>query len=673
MHRVFFFALILSVCFSLEDAGAQSNRTPQALYNAGREAMTAEDWYFAAESFLECLNLNPAHSEAARALAECYYELGEYDQALIRVRKARQLARLNIETQNLEAFILVALGRLDEAGTLIKDVLAREPYNREALFAAAELDIARGRAGDAAARFKNAVRLYGDDRRLLVSLALVLGSLGDYNQAQTYIERAEIEHPDDYRVFYYAAWLESKTGKLTQAIHDVERSLFLRPGFPPARNLLGTLRYQSGDFNTAARLADESIAASRNDTGAWFLKGMALWRLGRPSEARLTLEQALGIAPDDEFIRAAFETILIASTPLEAPERGRWAAYHFSRAAAYKDHHLSNEALFEYRRGLRINPYADERYDYAGILRQTGSPGAYLEEMRFMQDLGKGNRAINDAVETYTALLSTALPRLWDIKTEEIKRHWNIAVFSIGAQSAFYHTDAAAVAAAYIKDIMAHDRNINVMNLQISETSFGTAFRTAREAQGEDGTKCDYFLLVSVAENDRSLSIKGGLYVARTGAKAAEFIRARTGSDRLRNACLNIIEQLDAALPFRAALIRRNADRGVIDKGKLDGIAEGTVFNIIKKGGLELAGEGIGYKYLPADIAGTFAITQIDEEASAGTLTRQGYFDLIATGDEIIPKTPTSVPDTAAAKTPAAPENAVIVDPELRTMLMRLR
>jgi tetratricopeptide (TPR) repeat protein len=669
MRRAFFFTFVICSFFSLSGALAQSGRTPQTLYDSGRQAMTDEDWYSAAESFLECLKLNPAHREAARALAECYYELGEHDQALLWVRKARQLARLNIETENLEAFILVALGKLDEADAVIKDVLAREPYNREALFAAAELDIARGRAGDAATRFKNAVRLYPDDRRILVSLALVLGSLGDYNQAQNYIERAEIEHPDDYRVFYYAAYLESKTGKIIAAIRDVERALSLRPGFPPARNLLGSLRYQSGDFNAANRLADESIAANRNDIGAWFLKGMSLWRLSRASDARTTLEQALSIAPDDEFVRAAFENILIASTPLEAPERSRWAAYHFKRAVDYKNRHLSGEALFEYRRALRINPYSEERRDYAEVLKQQGSLESYLEEMQFLQDLGKGNRAVNDAVETYTALLATSLRRLWDIKTEEVQRHWNIAVFSTGSQSAFYHTDAASVAATYIKDIMAHDRNINVMNLETSESSFGAAFRTAREARDGGGAPCDYFLLVSITENDRGVSIKGELYVARTGAKAGLLVRTRTGADRLRNACLNIIEQLDAVLPFRASLIRRSADRGVIDKGKLDGVAAGAVFNIVKKGKLELAGEGAAYKYLPSDITGTFAVSQIDEEASAGTLGRQGYFDLIAPGDEIVPQ---AAKETNLPETPAGTESAA-VDPELRMLLMRLR
>ncbi|MDR2661871.1 MAG: CDC27 family protein, partial [Treponema sp.] len=90
-------------------------RTVTALYNAGRAAMVEEAWYDAAASFLEVLRQNPSHAESAAALAECYYELAEFDQALSWVRKGRTLARGNLALANLEGRILIALGQLNEA------------------------------------------------------------------------------------------------------------------------------------------------------------------------------------------------------------------------------------------------------------------------------------------------------------------------------------------------------------------------------------------------------------------------------------------------------------------------------------------------------------------------------------------------------------------------------
>jgi tetratricopeptide (TPR) repeat protein len=323
--------------------------------------MAEEDWYSASEALLECLRLNPAHAEGTAALAECYYELSEFDEALSWTRKARVLARNNASVANLEAFTLIALGKLDAAAGVIAEVLAREPYNRESLYAAGELDIARGRPSDALLRYREAVRRYPDDRRLLLSLALVSGSLGDNVSSLAFVDRALSLHPDDYRVFYYAAYVNAQAGRLPQAVTYSEQALSLRPGFGPARSLLANLRYRNGQYAEAARLADESIAVNRNDLGAWYLKGLAYIRLGRNVEALTVLGNAIAINANDEFIRAALEDTLISVTSLEDQRRSRGATWHFERARDYSTRSLIDQSLFEYRRGLRLNPYARDR------------------------------------------------------------------------------------------------------------------------------------------------------------------------------------------------------------------------------------------------------------------------------------------------------------------------
>ncbi|MDR0551293.1 MAG: tetratricopeptide repeat protein [Spirochaetaceae bacterium] len=645
----------------------------QRLYNEAQVFIADEDWYRAAETLLEAVKQNPAHAESALALSNCYYELGEYDQALSWVRKARALSRKSTDAANLEAFILIALGRLNAAAPVIEGVLKQEPYNREALFAAAELDIAGGRAGDAVRRYRDAARLYPQDRRLLVSLALVLGSLGDFNGSREFIEKAQIAHPADYRVFYYAAYLKAKNGELAAAAADAERALYLRPDFPAARGLLAQIRYRSGSFDNALKLADAAIAEDRSNTESWYLRGMALDRLGRGAEARRSFETALGLNANDEWARAALEENLLREVDLESPERSKAAARHFERAREYKRRVLYDDAIFEYRRGLRLYPYAEERFDYADLLLKQGFRRQYLDEMLFIQnESGKANRAVNDAVETYTALLKTSLAARYPVDASEIKPHWNIAVFTLKGQSSFYHVDSGYIAAAYIKDIIVHNRAFRTPDLPLRQASFSDAFRAARE------NKADYFLILGVNESERDLSLIGELYVARTGSKAADFKTFRAGADRLRGAGRSIVRDIAAALPFRGALLRREAGQGVIDRGKLDELAADAVFNIVKAGKVEIKNEGVGVNYLPADVVGTFTVKEIDEEISAGTLQRVGFFDLITPGDEIFVKPEEEKPPASGnekkpnGKTPE-PEQPSVQDPELRTLLRALR
>jgi tetratricopeptide (TPR) repeat protein len=134
--------------------------------------------------------------------------------------------------------------------------------------------------------------------------------------------------------------------------------LTLKPDYAPARSLLASVRYRLGEWEEAARLADEVIAADRANISAWYLKGLSYARLGRSVEARSVLSLALSVDPTDEFVRYSLEDLLVSSTPAESPERAKWAAYHLNRAEEYASRNLSDQALFEYRRALRIDPYS---------------------------------------------------------------------------------------------------------------------------------------------------------------------------------------------------------------------------------------------------------------------------------------------------------------------------
>ena len=655
---VFLITLLCLLTFFPVTLAAQSPLSAAAYYERGRNYMADENWYSAIESFLECLRLNSAHAEGTAALAECYYELAEFDEALNWVRRAKQLARGNMTVANLEVFTLIALGQLDAASTLVSDILAREPYNREALFAAGELDIARNRPSEAMLRYRDAVRRYPDDRRLLISLALVTLSLGDGETAVTYINSALTQHSDDYRVYYYAAYIYAQNGRLADAIRYAERALYYKPGHGPTQSLLAVLRYRNSQYEEAIRLCDIAIAADRQDMSAWYLKGLSLIRMGRSLDAITVLSNALSVDEEDEFIRAILEEALISSTALEDLRRARWAAWHFNKARNYRSRNLIDQALFEYRRGLRLNPFAQDRREYAELLRLQGYPARYLEELRFLQDQGMDDRSLNDAVEAYGSLLSNALFRQWQVNPIDLaERNWKIAVFSLAGQSSFHHADAGSVAAGVIRELLVHDRNITPMNLELRQATFSQGFRQAREGGA------DYFMLVSVTENERDISIKAELFVGRTGAPAGTFYTYRTGADRLRGASRGIVDQLSNAMPLRGRLLIRRQGQALINKGRADGVTADAVYDVVKRGRSQTANEGIALVYGADELVGTFTVTNVDEEISVGNLTRNGFFDRIENGDEII----------FQPQSPSRPSVESAANPELRALLRTLR
>jgi tetratricopeptide (TPR) repeat protein len=650
--------LIILLFFAAANLAAQPQNSAAMHFERGRIFMIEENWYSAIESFLECLRLNPAHAEGTAALAECYFELAEFDEALNWVRRARQLSRANMSVANLEVSTLIALGHLDTAAALVNQILRIEPYNREALFTAGELDIARNRPSEAMMRYRDAVRRYPDDRRLLISLALVTLSLGDGNAALSYINNAMRHHPDDHRVYYYAAYIYSMNNRITDAINYAQRALYFRPGHMPSHILMANLRYRNSEYEEAIRLCDIAIANNRQDLSSWYLKGLSLIRLRRSQEAITTLSTALSINENAEFIRAILEETIISTTNLEDPRRARFASWHFNRARSFRQRNLIEQALFEYRRGLRLNPFAADRREYAELLRLQGFPARFLEELLFLQDQGLADRSINDAVETYSSLLSNALFRQWQVNPIDLaERHWKIAVFSLAGQSSFFHADAGSVAAGVIRELLIHSRNITPVNSEFRQATFSQAFRQARESQA------DYFMLVSVAENERDISLKAEVFVGRTGSPAETFFAYRTGTDRLRDASRGIISQLSSSLPIRGRLLIRRQGQALINKGRADGIVQDTVYDIVKRGRPQTANEGIALVYSQDELVGRITITNVDEEISIGSLARNGFFDHIEPGDEIILQ-------SGRANRPPAESAA---NPELRALLRTLR
>lgn len=659
VNKILLYFLSLAFILLIFPVSLDAQQNPAAMhYERGKFFMSDENWYSAVESFLECLRINPAHAEGTASLAECYYELGEYDQALSWVRKARTLARTNMTIANLEVFTLIALGNLDAASSLVYEILAREPYNKEALFAAGELDIARNRPSEALLRYREAVRRHPDDRRLLISLALVTLSLGDGAAAQNYINSALTQHSEDYRVYYYAAYIYAQNDRIHDAIRCADRSLYYRPSHVPTQSLMATLHYRNMQYEESARFCDMVIAAERENMSAWYLKSLCFIRMGRQSDSISLLSNAITINEDDEFIRAILEETLISSTNLEDPRRARWASWHFDRARRYKANNMIDQAFFEYRRGLRLNPFAADRREYAELLRIQGYPARYLEELKFLQDQGMADRSMNDAVEAYTSLLSNALFRRWQVNPVDLaERHYKIAIFSAAGQSSFYHADAGTVAASLIKELLVHNRNITPMNLETRQQSFSSAFRQARESGA------DYFMLVSVTENERDLSVKGELFTGRTGTSAGTYYAYRTGTDRLRSASKGITDQLSNSMPLRGRLLIRRQGLALINKGKVDNVQTGMVYDVVKKGRVQIANEGIALLYSDDELVGKLTISDVDEEIAIGSLERNGFFDRIEQGDEVILKTENTLKAI----------NESSANPELRALLRTLR
>jgi tetratricopeptide (TPR) repeat protein len=641
----------LSLCVILAALTASALvADPVRLYEAGRAYQDQEQWYDAIESYQEALQENPSYNMAYQGLAESFYALGEYEEALTQVQKAEAYKRNDPALLDLHGFILVGLGKTAEAAAMFKQVLATWPNDVSARFGVAETEITAGRISAASALYTEALRRNPENRKALLSLALVNQEAGNAAAAREYIAKALQYHGDNPQVFYYAAYLSFADGKLGEAENRARTALSLKPDYDDAREILAAILYRSSRYSEVITLCDERIATDRNRASAWYLKALALEKLSRHEEAIRSAQTGIQVAPEDEILRSLMETIVIDNLKFEDPRRASWASWHVSKAVLFGQKNMSDQGLYEYRRALKINPYdTASREAYAKLLLTRGYPARYVEQLKFIQSLGKGSASVNDAVESYGKLLSNSVPAKWKIDPVYLdKAHIAITFYYQADAANFMHPDSERITAGMIGEVFAYNPGFKIEAPEAPVGSYSEAFRKSRE-KGDD-----YFALVRIRENARDVQIACDLYVARTGSVAEHFTVFRTGNDRYANAIRRLVQIMTQAMPVRGTVVNRFQADSVIDLGKADGIKVGQKFDVVPSSLVTVLNEGIGMRFSPEDVLGTFTVTTVDEDVSQGKLERGGFFDRINSGDTVLVKADQGDGTTAGTATGSA-------------------
>ena len=639
-------------------AAPSAGATARELQAEAESLRFAEDWYGAIEAYLAALARNPSYGEALSGLAECYYGIGEYDQALAYARKAEPLRRGDPALSDLVGFILVGLGDIEGARKTFEGVLARLPNDLDARFGLAVIDLSAGKRTDARARLEDSLRLSPQNARALLSLALVAQEQGRKDESLALVEKALRYHGGEPRTQYVAARVAAAAGDVDAAAFRARAALDLKPSYAEARLLLASLMYRSGSYAEAVSLMREAVARDRKDGMAWYTLGMAQSRAGKKPDAVYSLRTAVSLRPDDEVARIALEDLVMDSGPAEDTAREAYADWHFKRGQELEDRSLYDQALFEYRRGLRIYPYSTKgRTLYAGLLKARGFPGKYLSELRFLKENGRASRDVLDAIEIYESLLAGSIGSDWSLDEESLpKRPYSIAFAFMPSPEDCVHAGAEEVMLRYIEDLLSSSSRLGVARTEPRVGSFAEAFRRAREAEA------DYFAIVSVRETERDIAISLDLRVARTGSPATAFDAYRSGNDRVKSTATRIVELLSGSLAPEGTLVKRNQDRALVDLGAAEGLAAGDRLLVLKKGSLDVKPEGMGYSYAPADILGEIAVIRVGEEACEGKLKSSGFFDAMNIGDQVVlapkPAAPPAGAQSGAASPQAAPSKS---------------
>lgn len=642
-------------------------KTAIELFDEGLMEQNNENWYSASEYFMEAIKANAVYSDAWFHLAQCSYQLDEYDLALSQLDECEKYSKDDNAIRNLRGMIFITQYKFDEARIIFEDILKKTPNNIDARFGLAELDLFNGRMTNALKQYNEALKRQRDNRKALLSLAVISAQMGRYDNALRYANDSINFYSGEKEVHYLVAVIHSMKGDLDSAERACRVALQIDNDYDKAYELLAKVLFMKAQYDEVIAICDSRVQNNRRSASAWYLKGAAQKEKGDSEGAIATWDKGLAIVKDDEIMRAALETTIAEVVPLEDGRRKTWARYHINVARECEKRYDKAGSLFEYQRALKIEPTNEEaRLSYAAMLRLNGLNELYLEQLLFIArnkdaakkakenkaaDVGTQNASdpttnqkpsykdvlMSDTIEAYNNLLQDTLAKRWGVEPFFLdKTRWNVGVYYMDdAQNSpmainQIHILNNKVAAQYASDIFSGIATTAVKTYPLAVRGFGDAYNKARNSM------MDYFVMIKLDEGERDLTLNYELYSARTGNIIGDNSFYSTGNTRYTNVFRRLRGEILESLTVRGKIIERDGKTLLCDIGKSEGAQVGDAFDIIKVGNITTATSEKGVLYKKENMLGTFIIEEVGEEVSSGQLTYKGFYDKVNTGDEIV-------------------------------------
>jgi tetratricopeptide (TPR) repeat protein len=319
-------------------ADIESGKTPSLLVTNPSEGL-AEVFYgvgdaLAGEGGLDMgiiflqfsLYLKPDFPLANVALAEAYEVAKRYDLEMAAFDRIPKDSPLWLNVQIQKGFALNSLEKVDDAKTLLEELIAENPKDVRPLDALGNILRSHERYGEAREYYSRAVDLIDkpakDNWALYYSRGVCNERLKDWPQAEADFKKALELSPDESLVLNYLgySWVDQGTN-LKQAMDYIRQAVKLKPDDGYYVDSLGWAYYRLGNLSAAVEQLERAVELKPDDPIINDHLGDAYWRVGRTLEAKFQWAHARDMKPDAEElpkIEAKLKNGLPAETSSQA-------------------------------------------------------------------------------------------------------------------------------------------------------------------------------------------------------------------------------------------------------------------------------------------------------------------------------------------------------------------
>lgn len=183
------------------------------------------DWQTAESELQRAIELAPNNPDAYRAYAHLLSNSGRHDEALLEIKRARELDPLTLITGALEGQFLFYAGRDAEAFDRYQKTLEIEPNFWIAHNGLGRIYIRQERYPEAIAALTKAIELSGGSPEPLTQLGYALAKSGNRAGARAALEKLKSSAAANYVPAYNFALIHNGLGERETALNYLEKSL----------------------------------------------------------------------------------------------------------------------------------------------------------------------------------------------------------------------------------------------------------------------------------------------------------------------------------------------------------------------------------------------------------------------------------------------------------------
>lgn len=606
-----------------------SQNTPFQLYNAGREAQLNNNYYSAIDAYKKALAKNANYKDPMFGLAESYFFISEFDQALFYINKSLELDHKNIEYKVFEARILIGLGEFEKAETLFLEIRKLEPNNIDAGFGLAELKIAGLKYKEAALTFEETLEFSAHNKRALLSLVMIYDQLGEFQLAEEHLRTALYYYSGDHQVRYIGAIHYYGNNYLKESETHLQAAMALKPDFTEAAKLLAEISFYKRDFSAAKKIIDDLIKYQKEDYYLYYLRGICHLALGNTAYGINDLTKVTVLKPDAEIPQIIVEEILLNNKLLLERFGNQYSKQHVAMGREYINKYMKKQGSEQFRRALQLDPDSfAAREEQGRLFKNDGYIGKYLGILEILQKQDPENINIKDELEITNSEREYSTSGDWNINQFSIKRKSiNLSLFYSNSNKLLFQGSEVYLI-QYLNKVYEGNDWLEIDAFQYAE-SFSDAFRDAREENS------DYFIIISFSETERSFSLSAEIYKTSTGILIEAINIQHTGNNRVFESMVDLVDVSLHKFPLIGSIQKIKGEMCLVNIGLVDGLEIGDEIPVIKKDGIVLLPNDIGIDFPDNNVLGKIVITRVDDLISEAKIISAGIFNLINTGDEL--------------------------------------